>query len=114
MTQKIITVAVRTGQSAAVERAREECQTFGKAEKKGAARRGGHARERAAGAALGVLGVAMMAAAFRMGEAYAEAVRGYRATGGEVLLVLLPVLLYVAYRTLGDLLRDLRELERKK
>ena len=112
MTQKIIVVTVRTKPTATVERAQEEHQTIGKVPKKGGKRPGRRrGAMRVAGyIALGVLGVIL----FRAGAAHAEAARGYRALGGEVFALLLPALFYVAYRTLGDLFRDLRETVRRK
>lgn len=49
---------------------------------------------------------------FELGCTVAMAERGYKACGGEYLLLTLPVLYYTGKRTVKDWLADLREVRR--
>ena len=49
---------------------------------------------------------------FELGRAFALAERGYKACGGEYLILALPALYYAGKRTVKDWLGDLREIRR--
>ena len=49
---------------------------------------------------------------FALGCAVATAERGYKAYGGEYLILVLPALYYTGKRTVKDWLADLREIRR--
>lgn len=56
-------------------------------------------------AALTVAGILL----FRVGAAYALAERGYKAIGGEVFALFLPVFFYIASVTVRDWFRDIKQ-----
>ena len=90
MTQEIITITVGAGQARPRRRARKSRQ------------RKAH---RAKYEALTVAGILL----FRVGAAYALAERGYKAIGGEVFALFLPVFFYIASVTVRDWFRDIKQ-----
>lgn len=46
---------------------------------------------------------------YKAGAAYAMRERGYFAIGGEALALLLPAFYYAAAKTIGDIVRDLKD-----
>lgn len=69
--------------------------------------------ERLAFAALELIAVLCLTGmVFALGCAVALAERGYKACGGEYLLLMLPVLYYAGKRTVKDWLADFQEVRR--
>lgn len=71
-----------------------------------------------ANVAFAVLKYAALTAAgvllFRLGQGYALAERGYKAIGGEALLLGLPLFWYLTETTIRDTVRDFRKGGRRK
>lgn len=64
--------------------------------------------------ALELLTVLLLtAAAFALGRQAARIERGYEASGGEYLLLLLPVIYYAGKRTILDWIADIQEQRRE-
>ena len=95
MTQEIITITVGAGQARPRRRVRKSRQRK--------ARRAFWLNV-AKYAALTVAGILL----FRAGAAYALAERGYKAIGGEVFALFLPVFYYCLSRTVRDLITDIK------
>ena len=96
MTQEIITNTVGAGQARPRRRARKSRQ------------RKAHRAfwlNVAKYVALTVAGILL----FRVGAAYALAERGYKAIGGEVFALFLPVFFYIASVTVRDWFRDIKQ-----
>lgn len=96
MTQEIITITVGAGQARPRRRARKSRQRK--------ARRAFWLNV-AKYAALTVAGILL----FRVGAAYALAERGYKAIGGEVFALFLPIFFYIASVTVWDWFRDIKQ-----
>ena len=96
MTQEIITITVGAGQARPRRRGRKSRQRK--------ARRAFWLNV-AKYAALTVAGILL----FRAGAAYALAERGYKAIGGEVFALFLPVFFYIASVTVRDWFRDIKQ-----
>ena len=96
MTQEIITITVGAGQARPRRRARKSGQRK--------ARRAFWLNV-AKYAALTVAGILL----FRAGAAYALTERGYKAIGGEVFALFLPVFFYIASVAVRDWFRDIKQ-----